>query len=81
LCGLHQAYYHRVDHYLSLFFIPVWRVKKGTPVLMCDRCKQNVEGIRADSSGPASSLRQTCGHCGREIDPEFRFCPHCGKKR
>ena len=25
LCGLHQAYYKRMDYYLSLFFIPLFR--------------------------------------------------------
>jgi len=80
LCGLHQAYFRRVDHYLSLFFIPVWRVKKGTPFLACDRCEQNAEGIQTHAGGPAPRPRQTCGRCGREIDSEFRFCPHCGNK-
>jgi hypothetical protein len=27
VCGLHQAYNKRMDHYLSLFFIPILRVK------------------------------------------------------
>ncbi len=38
-CGLAQARLKRVDHYVSLFFIPLFRVKKGDPVLICDRCK------------------------------------------
>jgi hypothetical protein len=81
LCGLHQAYYRRVDHYFSLFFIPVWRVKKGTPFLMCDRCEQNVDGTGAEMSGSPPDPISTCGKCGRSIDPEFKYCPHCGKKK
>jgi NMD protein affecting ribosome stability and mRNA decay len=37
-CGLAQARLKRVDHVLSLFFIPLFSVKRGTPVLMCERC-------------------------------------------
>ncbi len=37
-CGLAQAKLKRVDQYLSLFFVPLFRVKKGDPVLICDRC-------------------------------------------
>ena len=37
-CGLAQARLRRVDHYLSLFFIPLFPVKRGRPLLICDRC-------------------------------------------
>ena len=37
-CGLAGAYTRRTDHYLSLFFIPLVRVKKGEPYLYCQRC-------------------------------------------
>ncbi|SPF39937.1 hypothetical protein SBDP1_280015 [Syntrophobacter sp. SbD1] len=49
-CGLAQARLKRVDHYLSLFFIPLFPVKKGDPVLICDRCGEppgKLAGIRA----------------------------------
>jgi hypothetical protein len=39
-CGLNQAYSKRTDHYLSLFFIPIFRVKKGEPFIICDRCER-----------------------------------------
>lgn len=78
-CGLHQAYYRRVDHYFSLFFIPVWRVKKGTPFMSCDRCEQNI-GANAAADAQAPENVSTCAQCGRAIDPEFQFCPHCGKE-
>ena len=25
--------------------------------------------------------RTQCGHCGRYLSPEERYCPHCGTKR
>jgi uncharacterized C2H2 Zn-finger protein len=43
VCGLHPAYYKRMDHYFSLFFIPILRVKKGEPFIMCDRCERTVK--------------------------------------
>ena len=80
LCGLHQAYYRRVDHYFSLFFIPVWRVKMGTPFLMCDKCEQNVEAINTEEGGSSEDIRHRCGQCSRKIESGFQFCPHCGVK-
>jgi hypothetical protein len=46
-CGLAQAYTTRVDHYLSLFFIPLIRVKKGAPFLLCDRCGRPLDDFQA----------------------------------
>ncbi|MBW1787700.1 MAG: zinc-ribbon domain-containing protein, partial [Deltaproteobacteria bacterium] len=36
-CGLYQARLMRVDHYFSAFFIPLFRVKTGTPFVQCRR--------------------------------------------
>ncbi len=38
VCGLAQARLKRIDHYLSLFFIPLFPVRRGNVVLMCERC-------------------------------------------
>mgnify|MGYP006309390691 CR=1 FL=1 len=80
-CGLAQAYLKRVDHYLSLFFIPVLRVKKGEPVLVCNRCRA------AGSDRPAAGRPvktpepgSMCKQCGRTLDNTFTFCPYCGAK-
>ena len=81
LCGLHQAYSRRVDHYFSLFFIPLLRVKKGTPFIVCDRCGQDIDGIGRDREERKTVGSDTCRRCGRGIDPSFRYCPHCGSKR
>jgi hypothetical protein len=39
VCHHSAVYLKRVDHYLSLFFIPLFPVKKGTPFLSCDKCR------------------------------------------
>ena len=77
-CGLHRARLKRVDHYLSFFFIPLFPVKRGTPVLICDNC-----GIIGDGYGepgtPFEGRGNTCPSCGRLLESHFRFCPYCGK--
>lgn len=79
-CGLYQARLKRVDHYISLFFIPLFRAKKGTPFLQCGSCG-SITGETGDGLGqdPGSHGR-TCPSCGRSIEPGFRFCPFCGKR-
>jgi len=37
-CGRLALYHKRIDHYLSLFFIPVFPVKRGEPFLSCEGC-------------------------------------------
>lgn len=72
-CGLVQAHEKRIDHYVSLFFIPILRVKKGERFVWCDRCDQPAENPRTGS-------RQVhCPHCGRRVAHNFRYCPHCGQ--
>ena len=79
-CGLHQAYTRRVDHYLSLFFIPLIRVKTGEPFLACERCGQS------GPPGGAGPFRTPPGHprhcrsCRRELPADYEFCPHCGRR-
>ena len=80
VCGLAQAYLKRIDHYFSLFFIPILRVKKGEPTLICERCERNVpETTRTDASElPARGM---CQSCGRTIQADFKYCPYCGKQK
>ena len=79
-CGLHQAYYKRMDHYLSLFFIPILRVKKGEPFIICDRCEQTANTIGPDFNQPQTKDARTCRYCGKALDEDFKYCPHCGKR-
>lgn len=78
-CGLSQAYYKRIDHYFNLFFIPLIRVKKGEPFLVCERCEQTVNDV--DRSYDPIQERQvsTCDQCGQAVEKDFTYCPHCGK--
>ena len=80
ICGLNQAYAKRVDHYLSLFFIPVLRVKKGTPVIMCDRCEGTTHEFGPDLGHQTHNDVRRCRYCGKPLDSDFKFCPYCSKR-
>jgi hypothetical protein len=76
-CGLHQAYLKRVDHYISVFFVPVLKVKTGEPVLVCDRCETPV----AESAiAPAPQAGKVCRFCQKNFPAEYLFCPACGRR-
>lgn len=78
-CGLNQARLKRVDHYLSVFFIPVLKVKTGEPMLICDRCEASV---RESGSAPAPALEagKICRFCKKDFPAEYAFCPVCGRR-
>jgi rubrerythrin len=80
-CGLAQAYPTRVDHYLSLFFIPLIRVKQGEPMWFCENCRGPVaDDRRSAGTGPLSGSSTVCVACKRSMDRSFRYCPHCGQR-
>ena len=76
-CGLLRARYKRVDHYFSLFFIPLIPVKKGESFLFCDRCGIQSQGQYSNSN--VNSGDRTCKNCGRKLESDFIYCPFCGK--
>lgn len=81
-CGLAQVYERRLDHYFSLFFIPLVRVTKGDSIPWCERCQQPA-AISMGASGPEREPhrdKRACQGCGKVLHPEYRFCPHCGRK-
>ncbi|MEJ2098621.1 MAG: zinc ribbon domain-containing protein [Desulfobacterales bacterium] len=80
VCGLNQAYYKRIDHYLSLFFIPILRVKKGQPFIMCERCEKSFHEFDSDFIRRQQEGAGTCRYCGKRLDKDFKYCPHCGQK-
>ena len=80
MCGSSQAYSQRIDHYLSLFFIPVFRVKKGEPFVVCDSCVQATGGFEPNFTGQQADAPETCRDCGKTIDSDFNYCPYCGKR-
>ena len=69
-CGLYQAKLKRIDHYISVFFIPVLRIKKGVPFLVCDKC----------GGGSGEYGLNTCPNCGKPLESDFQYCPFCGKR-
>lgn len=85
-CGLAQARLERIDHYLSVFFIPLLRVRQGQPVLVCRRCGAVTDPGAAFASeslqgpSPQPSRPPQCGNCGALLEPGFSYCPHCGSK-
>ena len=78
-CGLYQARLKRVDHYLSLFFIPILRVKRGTPFLQCGSCGSIFDESGKDRTGSSRMGGRRCLYCGKPLEEGFRFCPSCGK--
>jgi len=80
VCGLNQAYSRRTDNYLSLFFIPVFRVKKGEPFIICERCEQTIQGPGPDFNQQQSEDASRCRYCGQDVFGDFKFCPYCGKR-
>jgi uncharacterized protein with PIN domain len=78
-CGLYQARLVRVDHYLALFFIPLIRVKKGEPVIQCNRCGNVTKETVATVTPIGFSKTMICPSCGRRLEKEFKYCPYCGK--
>jgi len=79
--GLHQAHLNLVDNYLSLFFIPVFKVKTGEPVLVCDRCEGPfaAAGPDPDRSHPPPGT-SACRFCDRALPADYVFCPLCGRR-
>ena len=81
VCGLARARRQRIDHWLSLFFIPVFRVKKGAEFLFCDRCEQTVGEMPSGSGYEQDVSPNTCSTCGKALEKDHRFCPYCGQPR
>jgi len=78
ICGLTQAYYKRIDHYFNLFFIPILRVKKGEPFIVCERCEENIHEMGEEYDERMNEQEKMCRYCGKSVRQEFRYCPFCG---
>jgi RNA polymerase subunit RPABC4/transcription elongation factor Spt4 len=78
-CGLAQARLKRMDSYFNLFFIPLIRVKKGEPFIICDRC-ESMSSETGSAYHPSPAGQDTrCSACGKLLDKDFKYCPACGK--
>ncbi|MDF1590671.1 MAG: zinc ribbon domain-containing protein [Desulfobacterales bacterium] len=78
-CGLAQAYLKRSDSYFSLFFIPLFRVKKGESFIRCERCETVVSDKAAPFRTWKAQRTNQCKSCGKTMDKGFVYCPYCGK--
>ena len=86
-CSHFEVYVKRTDQYLSVFFIPLIRVKKGTPYVICESCRALLGMDRdtgdtedtEDMGDTGESNERRCRSCGRSLDPGFSYCPYCGK--
>ena len=78
-CGHHSFFRIRIDHYLNLFFIPLFPVKKGKPFFSCENC--GLESISETQDKPYDFTRQNelCPDCGARLEKDFSFCPYCGR--
>lgn len=79
-CGHLSLILKRIDHFLSLFFIPLFPVKKGNPLLMCDHCRRVFDEQRWRRDMGSWRRERRCASCGRMIEAEFSFCPYCGQR-
>ncbi len=79
-CGLAQARLKRIDQYLSLFFIPLFPVKKGNPVLICNSCGTISSAEDGSMGAVQETRRDRCPQCGNPTARDFRYCPACGTR-
>ena len=80
-CGLPSARLKRLDHHISLFFIPLIPVKRGERFLECNRCGGIFDETGRGQSGSfLERPDRACPRCGEKIEKGFQFCPHCGQR-
>ncbi len=80
-CGFPSAKLKRLDHYLSLFFIPVFRVKKGECFIECDKCGNiNSETLQSEKISLEKQTFSRCPKCEEYLPRNFKYCPLCGKR-
>ncbi|MBN1836346.1 MAG: zinc ribbon domain-containing protein [Spirochaetales bacterium] len=99
-CGRKTARIEQVRSYLSLFFIPLFPVRKGEPYLVCESCgavgplrgeqtagfpeayvPETYEDLDDELAGELNEGSPfTCPECGGPIEPEYEYCPYCGKR-
>lgn len=80
VCGHTDVYLKRVDHYLSLFFIPLFPVKKGVPFWGCDNCDAVLDKRGAPIRVEQRRETARCPYCGRSLEEDFDYCPKCGRR-
>jgi hypothetical protein len=85
-CSHFDVYLKRVDHYISLFFIPIFRIKKGIPFLKCENCHVvldlniDINGRYVEFGEWETHRVRKCGYCGKSVAADYSYCPYCGKR-
>ncbi len=77
-CGFAQAQLKRIDHYVSLFFIPIFPVKRGVPVLICKSCGVVSSPDQSSREAGKDIYGKRCPRCGYSLSGDFQYCPGCG---
>jgi len=82
-CSRFDLYWKRTDHYISLFFLPLFPVKRGNPFIACEHCGaawQSPDSISRDNKSYQGHRAETmiCKSCGEVVESRFSFCPYCG---
>lgn len=87
-CGREAARLKSNDSYLSLFFIPLFPVRRGEPMLVCEACGYVAAPERTAEEQPQEwfpepedrPLPRHCPACGEGVEPGHRYCPRCGQR-
>jgi RNA polymerase subunit RPABC4/transcription elongation factor Spt4 len=74
-CGRPTLRLKRSDEYLSLFFIPLFPVRRGPEYLLCETC-----GYSPDAGGGPPSFERRCPKCRRPLERDYPYCPYCGTR-
>jgi len=64
-CGRLTLYLKRIDQYVSLFFIPIFPVKRGEPFLSCEGCGASFNEQGGPRFRDERSTEQTYQHSNR----------------
>lgn len=77
-CSHNMLRLKRIDQYVSLFFIPIFPVKRGVPFLTCDNCN-TLDVNTFGEAGRAAGSQENCSRCGKSVADDFLYCPYCGQ--
>jgi predicted RNA-binding Zn-ribbon protein involved in translation (DUF1610 family) len=77
-CAAQDVAVKRVDRVFKLFFIPIFRYKKGQQYEICQNCGwQPGDVLMITHRG---TMNQCCSSCGTHIlSNDYSYCPKCGK--
>ncbi len=77
-CGLSSARFVRTDYYVSIFFFPLFPIKRGEPFYECSRCKETFSTTGHPVHREQRGAGRKCRICGKPLEQDFAYCPFCG---